>query len=302
MIRPSTNFIDPGPAVKTMLDGNVAMVTFDVFDTLLWRNTLFPHDAFLMFEGMHHRLVAQARQQAERVVTIICRRLLRREPTLRDIYRLLPFDMEQELTIENHICIANPYCLSLVEHLVERGIDVAAVSDMYMEAEQITEILRHTGYPAIPLYSSASEQSTKFDSGKLLFKVWQRHGAAPEGVIHVGDNLHADIAMAERHGARTCHVATPRETLFDLYPVMERPMQSAEETLFWGQLAIRLHTFAADDPVRLANARRAWPTLSEILKASSHPSIDRAWAEIEPILFPRTERSSGRCLPADSHS
>ena len=285
MIDPAAVVVDPGPVVKAMLDRDVAMVTFDVFDTLVWRDTLFPHDAFLLFEGTHHRLMAQARRQTERLATVICRRLLKREPTLRDIYWLLPLDMQRELTIEARICTPNPFCLCLVEHLVERDILVAAVSDMYLESDQIAEILRISGYPAMPLHSSASEQSTKFENGNLLVKVWQHHGVAPADVIHVGDNPHADIAMAQQRGARTCHVATPRATLFDLHPNIERPMRNAEEALFWGQLAIRLHTYAADDPVRRARARAALHTLQSMIEAYPRLPIDDAWAAMGSALF-----------------
>ncbi len=241
---------DPTQSVDAMLAAGRSFVSVDVFDTLLWRETLFPADAFMMLLPERPRLGLHARTLAERCATFACRRLLSSEPTLEDIYRLLPSHSTRELQIENDVCVANPMCLEWVSRMIEQGVKLVAVSDMYLTSDQIGRLLRKCGYPPIPIYSSATEQRTKSDAGKLFAQVWRYHDIQAADAIHVGDNPHSDIAMAQQLGVATCRLSTPRETLFGVIPSLARTSKNIDESMTWGQVAIRLHTYLASDPSR----------------------------------------------------
>lgn len=233
--------IDPASHVDALLAQGCQGVTIDVFDTLLWRQTLYPSDAFYLLaeaHGAHHH---QLRIFVEKVVSHLCRRILRREPTLGDIYRFYPLPADEELTIEARICQPNPFCLQLIKNLLSRGIAVAAISDMYLDNEQIAQLLRRSGYPEFPVYSSASVHLTKYRDGRLFHYVWQQMGLLPSNVVHVGDNPKADIHMASKLGAHVCQVAVPRDSLaqYLMHPLPS--VESASESLAWGCLAIDLH-------------------------------------------------------------
>lgn len=243
---------DPTQSVNALLTSGRSFVSVDVFDTLLWRETLFPADAFMKLLPASPRLGLHARAFAERCTTSICRRLLRSEPTLDDIYRLLPSHPARELQIEKDICVANPMCLEWVSLMLKRGVRLVAISDMYLSAEQIGQLLQKCGYPPIPIYSSATEQQTKSAAGKLFMQVWRHHHVQAADAIHVGDNPHSDIAMAQQLGAATCHLSTPRETLFSVIPALAKPSENIHESVAWGQVAIRLHTHLASAPSQRA--------------------------------------------------
>lgn len=214
-------------------------MTFDVFDTLLWRRVLFPADAFGLLP--HGRRAPALRAAAEAGVTFWCRRVLRREPRLADIYRYYPFEPESELALEAGLCQANRWCLALVKDLVARGVTVAAVSDMYLSAEQISALLGVAGYPGLPVFVSSEANLSKRGDGRLFLHVGERLGAAPPAWMHVGDNEHADVAMAQLHGLSVCHVQTPRNTLLALLPALSQRRRTPEEALFLGEVAIALH-------------------------------------------------------------
>jgi predicted HAD superfamily hydrolase len=255
---------DPSETVDAYLKDGCRVVTFDVFDTLLWRETLRPHEAF-MFIGLEHGWIhGRLRAPLELAANLFCRRALKREPTLRDIYRLSPLKPDHELRIEKRLCTPNPFCLALVNRLLDDGVPVAAISDMYLETGQIAELLQAAGYPSLPLYSSATEQLTKYRDGRLFNVAWNHLGKPPEEVVHVGDNPHADIAMASSLGAKTCRVSTPRETLFQLCPSANRPIRDPSESLFMGRIAITLQIHVGNDDRRREAARavlrKAFPT------------------------------------------
>jgi FMN phosphatase YigB (HAD superfamily) len=233
--------IDPAPAVEAFLAAGGRAVAFDVFDTLLWRRTLSPADAFALLP--HGRFGNALRPRVEAVVTAVCRRLLRREPRLDDIYGRFyyPFDRAAELALEARLVVANPFCLALVRRLVDRDVPVVAVSDMYLSGAQIAALLQGVGYPTLAVLSSADAGVSKRVDGGLFAHAVQVLGAPPAGVLHVGDDWHADIAMAQRRGLASQRLRTPRETLLALRPELERAPPRGQDALFWGELALAVH-------------------------------------------------------------
>jgi len=230
---------DPAPVVNAFLARGGQVVTFDVFDTLLWRRVLFRVDAFRLLP--HGRRVTALRAFAEAGATAWCRRVLRREPRLADIYRIYPFDPRAELALEAELAQPNPWCLAAVNELLARGVTVAAVSDMYLSAQQIGTLLQAAGYPRLPVFSSSEANRSKRGDGRLFLHVGEQIGAAPSSWLHVGDNLHADVEMARRHGLSACHVQAPRDTLLALLPNLQSRRRTPEEAVFLGELAIALH-------------------------------------------------------------
>ena len=263
-----TKVIDPTSVVEAMLASGATSVSFDVFDTLLWRTTLFPQDAFWQLSAFSPGAGRHARIGAERLAGFLCRSVFATEPTLANIYHLLPWPQQRELEIEQRIGIANPFCLRLVRDLLHRGIKLFALSDMYLESAQIAALLIQCGYPSLPVFSSATENRTKSDDGELFGRVWDRYGIAPASTIHVGDNPHSDIAMARQFGARACQVSTPRDSLLDLMSAAQIVVGDFESSQGFGRLAIDWHCRCAslDASERMA----ACAALREALPGSSH--------------------------------
>lgn len=265
------SLIDPAPAVQAFLAAGGRAVAFDVFDTLLWRRTLFPADAFALLP--HGRFGNALRPRVEAVVTAVCRRLLRREPRLDDIYSgyYYPFDRAAELALEARLVVANPFCLTLVRRLLERRVPVVAVSDMYLSGAQIAALLEAAGYPGLPVLSSADAGVSKRVEGRLFALAVQTLGVKPAEVLHVGDDWHADMAMAQRQGLASLRLLPPRETLLALHPELRTVRPRGEDSLFWGELALALHGHPALD----AQDREA-------LKARLGRLLSRAGARRQP--------------------
>ena len=272
---------DPGQAVNSFLAQGGQVVTFDVFDTLLWRRVLFPADAFAL---LPHRWGRGVRPRVEAVVTAACRRLLRREPRLDDIYRFYPFDAADELQLEARLAVPNPWCLELVRALLGRGVKVAAISDMYLGATHIAALLQSAGYPPLPVFVSSEAGLSKHEGGRLFAHVGERLGAPPARWMHVGDNPHADVAMAQRHGLATCWVQTPRDTLLSVLPGLSSARargRVSQDPVFLGELAIALHLGLSRTPGAGRDlAPRLTRLLSEARRAgwSAQAVVDAALA------------------------
>ncbi len=258
--------VDPSEIVRGFLALGGEAITFDVFDSLLWREVLYPSDAFLLHQRAFPRLRHTLRTERERWATFICRSLLAREPRFSDIHFLSHHDAIEELEIEHAVVRANPFCLALVRELIDHEVPVACISDMYLSASEISSLIRKAGYPDLRIFSSASENCTKFHDGQLFHRAWRQLGKQPAEILHVGDNPHSDIAMALKAGAQVCQLITPRNTLFKLFPPTNRPSINGAWSLALGQLAITIHTHLGNDTTRVADARS---TLAKLLEGNA---------------------------------
>lgn len=89
---------------------------------------------------------------------------------------------------------------------------VAVLSDFYMSGSALRRILEHHGIDCdgLPIVVSCEFGASK-RSGDLYRAVHRSFGVTPEEHFHVGDNEHADVVMARRHGVSAHHVPAEHE-------------------------------------------------------------------------------------------
>jgi nucleoside-diphosphate-sugar epimerase/FMN phosphatase YigB (HAD superfamily) len=258
-------------ACLAALTASTRLVTLDVFDTLLWRTTLFPRDVFLHLNPHQPRVVAQLRYRAEQLVSTVCRRLLKREPRLADFYLGHQPYAAGEFELEKTLCRANPEGLALVDTLRSRGIAFVAVSDMYLSAQHIQTLLMHCGYGAMTVFSSSDSNLTK-SHGALFPHVWRQCSVSPDETLHLGDNPWADVAIPRQQGGQALHVVTPRDLLLSLHTPTNSPQTSFHESVFWGKIARQLY---------LNRQRLHHPALTEAL-SKLFARLDLQWRQKNP--------------------
>lgn len=191
-------------------------VTFDVFDTALRRTTLLPVDVFLLC-GVRLRArgwpiddledFARGRMQAERTAREAAKRRDSDETTMEEIFATwkLPDPIrraayDEELLTEKDVAVADPEILAAFQHCVERGIKVAFVSDTYLPAQFVGELLEAAGYSGSYLTFASSAYGKAKWSGRLYDVVSRAFCVSADEVVHVGDNIHADLIAARRSG------------------------------------------------------------------------------------------------------
>ena len=186
------------------------VISFDVFDTLLMRRTLYPSDVFEIVERMGMTRMpsfAKERQVAEWELGRKAA-LLGRIPGLDGIYGYLAeknglsaAETERlkraELEVEKRLAEPRREVCGLLRYAVEQGKKVYLVSDMYLSAGQIGELLKKcgiTGYEKILV-------SCEYGTGKegALFS-FLREEAGTASVLHLGDSKEADAEAPARYG------------------------------------------------------------------------------------------------------
>ncbi len=206
-----------------LTDPTVAVVSTDVFDTLLWRRVPQPVDAFpligqrLQAAGLlSNRLSAEAfgmlRERAEQRVR--ARRLALRgqsEITLAAIYAAIPdwvfgtplrrAAVEVEVSVEREILVPDLDVLDLLLAAQEQGRRIVAVSDTYYSARHLRNffnqpLVSRLGFAAV--FASSDHGVNK--SGGLFEIAVKQLGIRPWQMLHLGDNAAADVKFPGKLG------------------------------------------------------------------------------------------------------
>lgn len=200
-------FETPERLVKKLMKYDV--ISFDVFDTLLFRTFAKPEDLFYFvgaelsypdFKRIRVKTEILARQKKQRQQGT-------GEVTFREIWEEMeqatgiPYKkgMEAEWIWEQRCCHANPYMLSVVQSLRKQGKKMAVVSDMYLGKERIRMLLEQCGYGKFDAYFvSGDDRSSKCEGG--LYRKLKSTLGENRSYVHVGDHPYSDIIQAEKHG------------------------------------------------------------------------------------------------------
>lgn len=199
------------------------LLSLDVFDTLLFRTCEQPEDVFLevgrriaamggMRRGIRPSEFATLRAAAQHHSYAT----LGREPRLEDIYAALPdglcdrdMALALEVDVEAETCALNPSVDSLVAHCNANGIPVVLLSDMYLGEARVRHLLACAGFDVA---TRADRLVVSVDVGayKMTGALYQHLHAlypsiAPGAMLHVGDNVHADVRMAREAGLNALH-------------------------------------------------------------------------------------------------
>lgn len=180
------------------------IVSFDVFDTLIFRPFDSPKSVFyLVGEKLGCPDFRNIRISAEAAARKKCRN---GEAGISDIYRVIheltgiPAEagMKAELETELEICCVNPFMLDVWSLVRKNGKKIIVTSDMYLPSEFIGRMLEKNGFSGYEnIFVSCEHFCGKYD-GSLFHKVKEQYGGLT--ISHVGDNYNSDVKSAEKSG------------------------------------------------------------------------------------------------------
>lgn len=209
------------------------LVSFDVFDTLVYRRYLNVNEVHDLASAFALSLLGQFGKEAPGALTLTryattdamktAAHVRIEEPSLEDVWarlfaarlghserstalahRVAAFEFE----IDRQNLYAVDGAAEMLTALRRAGKRIVAVSDMYFSGEQIREILEKAELLSYfdRVFVSADENLTKH-SGNLFGHVWKAMGVSADDALHVGDNTYSDVAMPLSLGAEAIHVA-----------------------------------------------------------------------------------------------
>lgn len=187
------------------------VISFDIFDTLLYRKVEKPGDVFhLMSAEMGMSDFAYLRKRAERETREKKEKTAyTREIVLSDIYETLWRDyhiekrwMDREIELESALLFANPYMHQVYRILCmlseEWNKKIVFMTDMYLPLDVIRQLAEKNGYDRYDEIILSNEYGLRKGDGTLQ-KVLSEH-YPDKKIVHVGDNRRADVEMTQAAG------------------------------------------------------------------------------------------------------
>jgi predicted HAD superfamily hydrolase len=218
---------------------DIRVVSFDFFDTLVSRVCAEPNELFIevgrRLASQGHLLTALtpaefraariAADEAARKRAIANGKL--GEVKLADIYAELKNVVRNpaaardlEFDVERTFCYLNPVMASLVQHVRSLGYRTAVMSDTYFTAAELQRILRENGLSTALFdgFLVSCERSAAKWNGALYQELFRQFDIHPNELLHIGDNQHADVHIANQYRVEPVHYyrTTPDlETIFN---------------------------------------------------------------------------------------
>ena len=228
------------------------VISFDIFDTLLLRPYLKPHDLWRDLEAREGAVgFAKAREEADGRSYEIARQA-GNEPTLDAVYARIPqwgAMKERELALEHAVLTANPEMVSVWNKAGESGKRRVIISDMYLPGDFLQKVLREKGIDGWDGFYVSSDCQKKKRTGDLFQLMLSEMGIKGEQVFHIGDHPLADVEKA--NGKDIPALLYPKVTdrflaALPFVPAFLATRPSLEKDLYIGALALGWHLYACE--------------------------------------------------------
>lgn len=181
-------------------------ISFDIFDTLIMRQVLYPTDVFeLVKRNIDKKLsvdfdFVKSRAFAEQ-------QLVTQNPTYDMIYDNLQTNVKitdeekeylkkLEFEIERTVLVPRKKMIEIFEYARDNK-EVYLVSDMYYTTDKLEEILRENGVVGYKELLVSCEHGNR-KTEKLFENLKEQIGE--KTCLHIGDNYEADVVSAKRNG------------------------------------------------------------------------------------------------------
>lgn len=211
---------------EAIVNKDIRVVSFDVFDTLVYRPFWTPTDLFYLLGQYAENLLevsdlldfSTLRIEAENKAREInkCKNPAKEDISLDEIYLILADKLDatadqienikqKEIELEIKYCHPRKYARELFELALATGKQIIITSDMYLKRDVVEKILSNCGYTGYEFLFLSSEVGLTKASGNLFNYAVEKVQVEPKEILHIGDNQQSDIRMAEKVGLKAFH-------------------------------------------------------------------------------------------------
>lgn len=222
----------PHYACRTLMEYDI--ISFDIFDTLVFRPFCKPADLFMIlgekfgilnFQEIRVSAEKKAREQHNVLYG-------NTEIVIDDIYEIIEtmtgipkqVGIQTEFECEMEFIRPNPYCKRLFELLKAQGKRMIACSDMYFSKKYMESILAKCGYIGFEeIYVSCDFTFSKRNKG--MYKMLINKYGSDCNLVHMGDNFAVDVTAARECGlnaifSKNCNIAGMKYRAENMSPLI----------------------------------------------------------------------------------
>lgn len=205
------------------------IISFDIFDTLLYRPFKSPADMFDLMADRVRAICEQpsldfraARRSAEKAAFEAALARGEGETRLDEIYEAFAVQtgvsteravevQALEMQMEMDILYPRLSGFKAFNEARSLGKRVILISDMYLSKDFLDKVLKKNGYEGYERFYVSSEIRLKKHNGKLFDYVINDLNVEPKTILHIGDNLDADVIHAKKRGIKPFHLVKASE-------------------------------------------------------------------------------------------
>ncbi|ETS92421.1 hypothetical protein [Veillonella sp. AS16] len=214
-------------ALQQAIDAH-SVITFDVYDTLIYRVLYRDRDVWHLVDREYQKRNHVGPIDFYRKRELSDRKARKsypyREVTIDEIYEvfadLYGRDLADackrlEIELEINLTFPNNSVVEAFHYALQQGKEVYIISDMYLTDTTIAKVLEHNGIVGYEkLFVSCLYRKTKHESGELFVAVLDEIQTQAKNVLHVGNDVKADIERAISRGLDAYLVKPPSRTQY----------------------------------------------------------------------------------------
>lgn len=220
-----------------LVDPDIRIIVFDIFDTLLTRPLLNPeiikNIVAERIGGKTGKLYLEFRAVAESQARRKAGRDVGMDAIFSELAVLSGLSLEStqqlrnlEETIEMEIVAPRPEVVDLLQIATSLGKRVVLASDMYLPKSLIEKMLQRHGIYGWNEFYLSSENGLRKDTGDFYRQLLIQENASANEILLIGDNEHSDIQVPSNLGInKRIHAMRPVElarAMPRLEPIIER--------------------------------------------------------------------------------
>ena len=187
---------------------NIKVISFDIFDTLLFRPCLLPKDIFyLIAQRVNEKFnidFIQLRLNAEQLMGT-------ENANIYEIYKWIGLNygipsnvcaqlLKEEVKTEKELLSPRQEIAEIYDLAIRSGKRVIATSDMYLTRTILADILKDKGFNKISEIYVSNEYKKRKNYGDLYEVVLQSESCKAGQLLHIGDNIDSDYKIPLNKG------------------------------------------------------------------------------------------------------
>lgn len=187
------------------------IISFDIFDTLIFRPFSEPSDLFyILGQKLNYMDFKRIRVEAEwQAREKMFKKTGLYEVGLGEIWEQVSLNtgidasvgMQLELETELDLCYANPFMLRVFDSIRDSKKRIIITTDMYLPENFLHKLLIKNGYHGYEKLFLSRDYGKSKENGKLFTVVKETYGEELR-FAHVGDNVNSDIKQSKKQGYR----------------------------------------------------------------------------------------------------
>lgn len=226
---------------KKIVSKDIQIVSFDIFDTLVYRPFWNPTDLFFLLGQYVEKLIGSSdfldfqtlRTEAEKKAREINKihKPAREDITLDEIYSVLANELDatfeqvekikqKEIELEIQYCHPRTYAKELFDLAIATGKRVIITSDMYLPKDIVEKILANCGYTSYEFLFLSNEIGLTKATGRLFTYIAKKMHVTPKQILHIGDNQQSDVQMAKKMGLQAFHFPKAIDRFTNCIPML----------------------------------------------------------------------------------